>query len=103
MFVRVWRVRPKHGFEEEFDAVYGGTGAWVQLFRLGKGYLGTEVERVRDAPPEYRTIDRWESRAAWQAFLRQHQALYESLDERGARVTDLEQLVAETEVLPRVE
>jgi heme-degrading monooxygenase HmoA len=95
VFVRIWRFRPKAGLEEEFEALYGADGAWAQLFQLGRGYLGTELQRVSDAPPEYRTIDRWESRAAWDAFRRQCDAFYESLDRRAQLVTEVEQLVEE--------
>ena len=95
VFVRIWRFRPKAGLEAEFEALYGADGAWAQLFQLGRGYLGTELQRVSDAPPEYRTIDRWESRAAWDAFRRQCHAPYESLDRRAQLLTEVEQLVEE--------
>ena len=98
MFVRIWLFRPKAGHEDEFEALYGQDGEWARLFRLGHGYLGTELERVADEPPEYRTVDRWESREAWDAFRRQHAALYESLDRRGELVTAMEQLVEESDV-----
>jgi heme-degrading monooxygenase HmoA len=98
VFVRIWRFRPRRGFEQQFEAVYGDDGEWTQLFELGDGFLGTELHRVTGEPPEYRTIDRWESRAAWETFRKRYEALYESLDKRAARVTDLEELVEETEI-----
>ena len=101
MFVRVWLFRPKPGFEREFEAIYGDDGEWTRLFEQGHGYLGTETRRVAHDPPEYRTIDRWESRAAWEVFRARYEALYEGLDERAARVTDLEQLVEEAEITDR--
>jgi heme-degrading monooxygenase HmoA len=85
------------GHEDEFEALYGEEGEWIRLFRLGHGYLGTDVQRVAHEPPEYRTVDRWESRAAWDAFRRQHSALYENLDRRAELVTDMEQLVEESD------
>ena len=95
VFIRIWRFRPKAGLEDEFEALYGADGAWAQLFQLGQGFLGTELRRVSDQPPEYRTIDRWESRAAWDAFRGQHEALYENLDRGAELVTEIEQLVDE--------
>ncbi len=95
MFVRIWRFRPKAGLQDEFEALYGADGAWARLFQRGRGFLGTELQRVSDAPPEYRTIDRWESRAAWNAFRGQHEALYENLDRQAELVTQMEQLVEE--------
>jgi heme-degrading monooxygenase HmoA len=97
VFVRIWLFRPKAGLEHEFEALYGETGPWTQLFQLGHGYRGTALERVALDPPEYRTIDRWESRAAWEAFRREFAAPYESLDRRAERVTDMEQLVEEAD------
>jgi heme-degrading monooxygenase HmoA len=95
VFVRVWLFRPKTGHEDEFAALYGEEGEWTRLFRLGHGYLGTDVQRIAKEPPEYRTVDRWKSREAWNAFRRQHASLYEELDRQGERVTDMEQLVEE--------
>jgi heme-degrading monooxygenase HmoA len=98
VFVRIWLFRPRTGCENEFEAVYGERGEWTRLFRLGEGYLGTDVQRVSHEPPEYRTVDRWESRAAWEAFRREHAALYETLDRRAELVTAMEQLVEESDV-----
>jgi hypothetical protein len=61
--------------------------------------VDAEWERWRTFLGEqYRTIDRWESRAAWEAFRARYEAMYEGLDERATSVTGLEQLVEETEI-----
>ena len=97
VFVRIWLFRPKAGLEAEFAELYGEKGPWTALFQLGHGYLGTELQRVSIEPLEYRTIDRWESRAAWEGFRRDFATPYESLDRWAERVTDLEQLVEESD------
>ena len=76
--------------------MYGEDGEWARLFRLGQGYLGTEIQLVSREPTEYRTVDHWESRAAWMAFRQEHAAAYENLDRRAELVTQLEQLVEES-------
>jgi heme-degrading monooxygenase HmoA len=95
VFVRVWRFRPRGAQESEFNLVYGENGAWVKLFRVAAGYRGTELRRVSTDPSEYLTIDRWDSRAAWDAFLREHAARYEDLDRQTRHLTEQEQLVEE--------
>ena len=95
MFVRVWRFRAAAGREGEFEELYGPTGAWAQLFGKAAGYLGTELQRVTGGSSEYLTIDRWESRPAWEAFRRDHAAAYESLDRRSESLTASEELVGE--------
>lgn len=96
MFTRTWRFRPAPGMEPEFERVYGPAGDWVELFKLGRGYLGTELRRAGDDPTEYLTIDRWESEAAWHAFRRDNAAAYEALDRRCEPLTVHEVVVAET-------
>ena len=95
MFVRVWRFRAAPGQEQRFERVYGSDGAWSKLFALAAGYLGTELRRTDDDRAEYVTIDRWESRAAWQAFRRDHAAAYDALDHECEHLTVSEELVSE--------
>ena len=68
MYVVLWRFRPLVGRESEFERAYGSFGEWTRLFRRGEGYLGTELLRRSDDSGEYLAIDRWASRAAYEAF-----------------------------------
>jgi heme-degrading monooxygenase HmoA len=95
VFVRIWRFRAAPGQEERFERVYGSDGAWARLFGLAPGYLGTELGRTDDDRAEYLTIDRWKSRAAWQAFRRDHAAAYDALDRECEHLTVSEDLVSE--------
>jgi heme-degrading monooxygenase HmoA len=54
---------------EEFERIYGPEGEWAVFFRRGDGYVGTELLRDVEAPGRYVLIDRWESAAAYQAFI----------------------------------
>ena len=96
-FVRVWRFRPAPDAVSQFERVYGSSGEWARLFRLADGFRGTELQRLADGSGEYLTIDRWESRSAWETFRRDHAAAYERLDRECARLTVVEQLVRETD------
>jgi heme-degrading monooxygenase HmoA len=51
---------------DAFERVYGPDGEWARYFRRAPGYLGTELLHNGD---EYLLIDRWESEAAYDAFL----------------------------------
>lgn len=84
-FVRIWAYRAAEGAEAGFAAAYGAEGDWVGLFRRGAGYLGTELLRAPDG--RWLTIDRWRSRADWDAFLARHRAEYEAMDRACAALT----------------
>jgi heme-degrading monooxygenase HmoA len=95
VFERVWRFRAAADREREFQELYGPSGAWAQLFASAPGYLGTELQRSEGNPREFLTIDRWESRAAWERFRRDHAAAYEDLDRLCEPLTTFEELVGE--------
>jgi heme-degrading monooxygenase HmoA len=83
-FVRTWRFRPAAGQQREFERAYGPDGDWAQLFRLGDGYLGTELVKATPDGDAYLTIDRWRSKADWLRFLELHGPAYHDLDRRLA-------------------
>lgn len=85
-YATVWEFTVDAGRRAEFERHYGPDGSWARLFRRAQGYLGTELLRDRSNPSRYLTIDRWESREAWQAF-------------RGTQGTDYERLDRELESL----
>jgi hypothetical protein len=64
----VWEFQPAPRRERDFESVYGPTGLWVELFRRDPGYLGSELIPPREPGGWYRTIDRWESVAAYERF-----------------------------------
>lgn len=84
-FVRIWAYQPAGGAEARFAAAYGAEGDWVELFRGAAGYLGTELLRAADG--RWLTIDRWRSRADWDAFLAHHRAEYDATDRACAALT----------------
>jgi heme-degrading monooxygenase HmoA len=95
MFVRIWRFRVAAGHEQAFEQLYGSSGAWAQLFGLAAGFLGTTLQRAGDQPSEYLTVDRWESRDAWEVFRRDHALAYDSLDRLCDALTVSQMLVRE--------
>ena len=80
MYRIAWDFLPAAGRVPEFLAAYGADGDWVQLFRRGDGYLGTELIPLADRPGWYRTVDRWESAEAYATFRQARAAEYAALD-----------------------
>ena len=86
-YVYLWEYDVPAEHAAEFEQAYGPQGDWVQLFRRGRGHLGTELHRDLQRPERYLTIDRWESRAAWEAFRAAFAREFEDLDARCGKWT----------------
>jgi heme-degrading monooxygenase HmoA len=93
MYLIIWEFWVKEGHEAEFEQVYGPDGAWVQLFRQGTGYLGTELLRDVEQPRRYLTLDRWRSRTDYEAFQDRWAEAYKELDGRCEGLTEHESLL----------
>ena len=89
-YATLWEFTVTAARQAEFEAHYGPDGTWARLFRLAEGYLGTELLRDRGNSLRYLTIDRWESREAFEAFRRAHGAEYERLDREFEGLTTRE-------------
>jgi heme-degrading monooxygenase HmoA len=94
-YATVWEFTVAAARQAEFEAHYGPDGTWARLFRLADGYLGTELLRDRANSLRYLTIDRWESREAFQAFRHSHGAEYERLDREFESLTTREEPLGE--------
>lgn len=87
MHAVVWSYRVAPGRDAEFERLYGADGDWAQLFRRSTDYLGTDLYRDTAQPDRYLTVDRWTTRAAYEAFLQAARADYAALDARGDALT----------------
>jgi drug/metabolite transporter (DMT)-like permease len=83
-----FQVAPEH--EQAFVQAYGEQGDWVQLFKRGDGYLGTSLSPVTNRPGWYRTVDRWSSRARYDAFRGTFAQEYAAID-RACEALTLEE------------
>jgi quinol monooxygenase YgiN len=97
MYRIVWQFDADPDRVAEFEREYGGDGAWARLFRAGDGFLGTELFRSIDHPARFVTVDRWSSRAAYDAFRTARAREYAAVDTRCERLTRAEELVARGE------
>jgi len=89
-YVVIWEYRVKRECEGEFLEIYGPGGAWELVFRESAGYVGTDLWRHPSRELTYLTIDRWQSRAAYETFRRDREEAYRALDRRCDRLTERE-------------
>jgi heme-degrading monooxygenase HmoA len=90
MYVIIWKFAVKPGLENDFESVYGPNGTWAQFFRRGRGYLETELLRDTSAPGQYVTIDRWDSKAAYEEFKKRFADDYSAIDQECEVLTESE-------------
>jgi heme-degrading monooxygenase HmoA len=103
MYLVLWRFQPVVGREEEFELAYGPSGKWAKLFGRERGYLGTELLRRSESSREtreYLSLDRWDSRATYEAFRARWSYEYRQLDHLLEELTEEEALVGTFETLP---
>jgi heme-degrading monooxygenase HmoA len=93
--VSVWRYRVRAERTEEYLRAYGADGAWVALFCRAGGHISTDLLRDATDPSVFVTIDRWESRAAYEAFRKKFADEYLALDSVCSAYTEEEELLLE--------
>ena len=87
MYVIFWEYEVRPEQVAAFEALYGAEGDWARLFSRADGYVETRLFRDTARPMHYLTIDRWLSRAAYEAFDRGSGSAYTALDRRGDALT----------------
>ena len=90
MFTIVWAYRVPLDKQAGFEKLYSSHGDWAELFKKGKGYLGTKLIRSDILFENYATIDTWETKEDYEAFLTQWKDEYEKLDEQCQELTESE-------------
>lgn len=97
--VSVWRYRVRAEKTEAYLHAYGADGAWVALFRRAGGHISTDLLRDATDPAVFVTIDRWESRVAYDAFRRKFADEYLALDSVCSAYTEEEELLLEGSIV----
>ena len=97
MIALIWRFEVKEEARPAFEATYGPTGAWAQLFARSEGFRGTELFRAEDG--SYLTLDVWGSQADFDSFMAEHGADYSALDRSTEDWTRSEHRIGSYEVL----
>lgn len=97
MYITIWRFHVTAEHATDFERHYGAEGTWAALFRKSSEYIGTELFKGNDAPGTYLTVDTWTSREAYEAFRREEEQAYRTLDEQMDRLTASEEHVGDLE------
>jgi heme-degrading monooxygenase HmoA len=90
MYLVIWEYAVVEERRAEFEGAYSADGEWSALFQEAQGYLGTELYRDGEQADRYITIDRWLSQPAYQRFLDEHCAEYETVDRKYSRLIQSE-------------
>jgi heme-degrading monooxygenase HmoA len=90
MVTIVWEYLVKTECIDEFMRFYAPDGAWVQLFRKGKGFVRTKMIRTPEKPNRFLTVDEWETLEDYKIFLSLWKEEYEALDRQCEDLTEYE-------------
>ena len=90
MITVLWEYHVKADCIAEFEKIYAPNGEWAELFKKGKGFLGTRLIQSSDHPYLFVTVDQWESLNDYKAFLSQWKEEYEKLDRHCSELTERE-------------
>ena len=101
MFAAVWAFEVDEERRADFERAYGPDGDWADLFRLGEGYLGTELLADAAKPGRYLAIDRCRSSNSFDGFMAAHGGVYEALDARLAGLASREVPLGRFDVVDR--
>ena len=99
-YTYIWEYLALPDRVDEFEELYGSSGAWGELFRKSAGYIRTELLRDRDQPHRFVTIDYWVSYDAWLDWRRRFASDFEELDRRGEQLTAHESQIGEFDSRP---
>jgi len=73
MYVLVYEYEVDPARREPFEREYGSRGGWASLFARAEGYLGSVLHHdVDERSGRYLLLDRWDSQAAFQEFMRRY-------------------------------
>lgn len=101
IFVYVWVYHVKAEKISDFEQIYGTEGTWVQLFKRGAGYLGTELHKDVSINNRYLTIDYWTSKKARDEFRKQFAEEFAELDKDCESLTEKEIFIGDFEELTK--
>ena len=99
-YTYLWEFRIEPASRAEFERHYGPNGVWIELFRQSSGYIETLLLRDRTDPLRYLTIDRWESKEAYEEFRARCSKEFELIDERCAKLTVTETPLGNCDEVP---
>ena len=106
MYVIVWEFQVAAARARDFERAYGPDGDWARFFQRAPAFRGAELlwgtgddADEASSDPVYWTVDRWDSREAYEDFNARFEREYEALDMRLADLCELEVCLGKFEVV----
>jgi len=93
MYTVIWQYQINPAYRQEFEALYGQEGEWIQLFKNSSEFIETEFYQCREDSERYITIDKWVSEEAYRNFKATHADEYAALDSQADESTNRESLI----------
>jgi len=93
--VIVWEYDVPAENAEHFEEHYGESGVWAQFFAQANGFQKTML--LRKAGGGYVTLDFWNSRADYDAFMARARERYEGIDRECESLTSAERCIGKFE------
>ncbi len=93
MYVVIWEFKVLPECLLAFIALCGPEGEWAGWFRESPHYIETSLLKSDQADNVFITIDKWESKSAYDSFYQSDQATFIRLDEKGDLLTTEEKLI----------
>ena len=93
MIAVVWQFDVRPGAGAEFEKMYGSDGAWTELSRRSRSFLGSSFLRDMGSETRYLLIEYWGEMMVYEKHLADFQRQLDALEEqRGTLVERMEAL-----------
>ena len=92
-YTYIWAFEVHAEHADAFREHYREGGAWTQLFRRARGYLGTQLLQDESNALRFVTIDTWSNAEDYEAFRAQYASEYAALDRVCEAFTARETLI----------
>ena len=92
-YTYIWAFEVHAEHVDAFRKHYSEGGAWTQLFRRARGYVGTQLLQDESEPLRFVTIDTWSSPEEYEAFRADYASEYAALDRLCEGLTKRETLI----------
>lgn len=88
MIAVVWRFEVRPGAGEEFEQMYGSDGAWTDLSRRSRSFLGSSFLRDLGSDTRYLLVEYWGEMMVYEKHLASFQKQLDALEQRRAELVE---------------
>ena len=99
MYTYIWEYIVIEDQLSNFKNSYGSNGAWELLFKLGNGYIKTELHHDLSNQKRLVTIDYWRTKTEYDEFRAKYKLKYEMLDKECENLTEKEKFIGDFDLI----